>query len=175
MRSIATTTCALACALTLSAPANASPTYYQGQTLSEKTNRVLTATANGVTYSVANGSHAQQWDVVQAAGRPTGQVNYVNRDSGLCMDVDKSGPSQGFTVGARVIMRSCTGTLSQVWELRKDWDPFFKKAYALENKLSLLSLTVKDGSESNGAELIQDDLLGGWGGTHQFWFVAPVA
>ncbi|MFE4924285.1 RICIN domain-containing protein [Streptomyces sp. NPDC056661] len=126
-------------------------------------------------YSVSDGSASQQWEVVQAVGRPAGQVNYINRATNLCMDVDGSGPQHQFTLGARVIQQACNGSLSQVWELRTDWDPFFKKAYAVENKLSRCSLTIKDGSAADGAPLVQDDLLGGWGGYHQMWYVTPVA
>ncbi|WP_369275905.1 RICIN domain-containing protein [Streptomyces sp. R11] len=175
---VASATCALAAAVLLPSPAAGSSAYYQGQGLFEKSDRVWTATGGAggsVTYSTSNGSPAQQWSVVQASGRPAGQVNYINRNTGLCMDVDKSGPNQGHTIGARVIQQECSGTLSQVWELRTDWDPFFKKAYAVQNKLSLYSLTVKGGSEADGAALVQEDLLGGWGGYHQFWYINPVS
>ncbi|MET7550918.1 RICIN domain-containing protein [Streptomyces sp. NPDC005500] len=160
------------------APAAASGTYYQGRTVFESSNRVWTATGGSggeVVYAASTGSAAQQWDVVQASGRPTRQVNYVNRGTGLCLDVEPTGPSGQFTLGARIVQQPCTSSLSQVWELRTDWDPFLRKAYAVENKLSLLSLTVEGASGADNAALVQDDLLGGWGGSHQFWHVTPVA
>jgi hypothetical protein len=154
----------------VSASAVASDVYYQGQLRWEGTNRVWTATGGAggkVVYAVANGSTAQQWSEVQAAGRPAGQVNYVNRATGLCMDVDKSGIHGGLTTGAEIIQQTCNGHVSQVWE--REYHPL-NGADAVQNQFSLDYLSVKDASEGNNATLIQDGMYGPWGGGfHQYW------
>ncbi|WP_432947569.1 RICIN domain-containing protein [Kribbella sp. CA-253562] len=159
-----------------SASAVASDTYYQGQLRTDGTNRVWTATGGvggKVVYAVANGSTAQQWSEVQAAGRPAGDVNYVNRASGLCLDIDKSGTHGGLTTGVEVIQQTCNGSVSQVWE--KEYHALLG-ADAVQNQFSFYFLSVKDASESNNATLIQDGMYGPWGGGfHQYWKFLPVS
>ncbi|MEV6282780.1 RICIN domain-containing protein [Kribbella sp. NPDC051770] len=157
--------------------AAATQAYYRAQALGEQTNRVWTATGGAggkIVDSVADGSTAQQWESVPAVGRPSGQVNFINRASGLCLDVDKSGPLGVMTRGADLVQSPCNGSLSQVWVYRTDFDPWFAHAYSVQNQASLYYVTIKDASTANNASLVQDEQFGPWGGgKHQFWRLIP--
>ncbi|TCC34919.1 RICIN domain-containing protein [Kribbella sindirgiensis] len=168
---------AMLAGLGLPLTAAATQVYYRAQALGEQTNRVWTAVGGAgeqILDSVANGSSEQQWESVPAVGRPSGQVNFVNRGTGLCLDVDKTGPFGVMTLGAALVQSSCDGNLSQVWVYRTDFDPWFAHAYSVQNQASLYYVTIKDASSADNAPLVQDEQFGPWGGgKHQFWRLTP--
>lgn len=100
----------------------------------------------------ANGGYNQNWVFVPSTGANAGYDEIQNRQSGLCLDVSGASTAQD----APVIQWTCSGNANQQWQVKS----IGTDAVVLINKNSGGYLAVSggdnDGSNPQGAGLVQD-------------------